>query len=215
MTTNTSRPVVTKRPCVGCPFSIRDKAVGLGYARRAEIAESLERGEYFWCHETVDYDEYDEDEDGDINPSPSKGAVCCAGATVIAYRDGGLPGYLRMCANFGSFNPDVLEADSAGMVPWSSFHEWRETATEIGEDEEERETCAVVGPGCLAPAGWMDGSRIVHGDTFVDDHCFACGEAMCTACAAEAMPDLCVECWDVAAAEIEEDRLETIGDTNG
>ena len=198
MTTKTSRLVVTKRPCVGCPFSNREKAVGLGYERRAEIAASLERGEHFWCHETVDYAV--EDDDGEVLPSPSRGAVCCAGATVIAYRDGGLPGYLRMCASFGSFNPDVLEADSAGMVPWDSFYEWRETALEIGEEEreeEERETCDVVGPGCLAPAGWMDGGRVVHGDTFVEDHCECCGAPMCEACTAEENPERCADCAEI------------------
>ena len=189
--------VVTARPCKGCPFSNRDKAVGLGFDRRAEIAEGLERGEHFWCHETIDYDD-DGDWDDEIpSPSPSRGAVVCAGATVIAYRDGGLPQYLRVAAGLGSFNPDVLEADSAGMVPWVSFLDWRETATAFGEDEEpERETCEIVNEGCEAPAGFMDGGRVVNGTVFVDDHCVYCGSAMCGTCASETDPERCAPCGD-------------------
>jgi len=40
-------------------------------------------------------------------------------------------------------------------------------------------------PGCLAPAGWLEGGSVVRGTTSADGECPTCGEPVCSECADE------------------------------
>lgn len=67
---------VTARPCPHCPF--RKNVPGfLSRYRAQEIADSLDRGQSFTCHETNDYD----DETGEAIVTTS--SLHCAGAALI------------------------------------------------------------------------------------------------------------------------------------
>jgi hypothetical protein len=69
------------RPCVECP-SRTDVPPYLTAARVREIERGLVRGE-FSCHETVDYDRWEDDDEGEPQYNPSGEEEHCAGALIL------------------------------------------------------------------------------------------------------------------------------------
>lgn len=100
-----------KRPCKKCPFR-RDIHPFLRRERAEEIAEALLSGLNFYCHETVDYDRWEhEDEEGG-----SEGEYCpdgeeqhCAGASMMLWRYGTPNQMMRICLRLNLLDPNVLE----------------------------------------------------------------------------------------------------------
>lgn len=72
------------RPCPECPFSTLPGAVRLGRARVIEILQAVTlQDASFPCHQTVDYDQDDDDEgDGRVTPASQH----CAGALIYLER---------------------------------------------------------------------------------------------------------------------------------
>jgi len=108
-----------KRPCARCPFRT-DITPYLRHARVQEIAESLERGAMFPCHETVDYA-------GDGEPVVGQRARWCAGAVIVMLKSDILDynQHARICMRLGTLNPDAM--DLSAPVPddldgWVDLH---------------------------------------------------------------------------------------------
>lgn len=97
------------RPCERCPFRT-DIQPYLRHKRVQEIAESLEDGAWFPCHETVKYTDEGE-------PIVGKGAQWCAGAVIVMLKSETLDynQFARVCMRTGSLNPDAM--DLSAPVP--------------------------------------------------------------------------------------------------
>lgn len=110
------------RPCGGCPF-IEGRFQGLAADRRAQIAESLRRGESFTCHRTIDYGA--DVEQGDR-------ARLCAGAVATLEASGEREPTIRQVARrLGVDVPDVaadgvttLDEWIAAGARWSRDDRW-------------------------------------------------------------------------------------------
>ena len=91
MTTAKAKPIErfrVRRPCEKCPFRT-DIPPFLTVARAHEIQTSIYRGDSFWCHETVDYDRW-EDDDGETADFYHAGSTesVCAGSIMVAGLEG-------------------------------------------------------------------------------------------------------------------------------
>lgn len=75
------------RPCAHCPFR-SDIRPFLTQERAAEIARALLSDQTFSCHETVDYDAMEADEDGETRYVTGKDEQHCAGAMIVLERQG-------------------------------------------------------------------------------------------------------------------------------
>jgi hypothetical protein len=110
-----------KRPCAKCPF-LRG-ATYLRKQRALEITTALLAGKVFWCHETVNYDE--EDEEGDPVPDTSRGKFC-VGALLTMENEGGAGCYenqmVRILHRIGSL-PDLGCMEGHDEV-FSSLLDW-------------------------------------------------------------------------------------------
>jgi hypothetical protein len=99
-----------KRPCKNCPFR-NDVGFFMTPERRAQIAEALTTGhQTFACHNTVDYDKWDEA--GEYRATG--GESHCAGALIVLAKEGVLweNQMLRLAAALRLFNPDILDMDA-------------------------------------------------------------------------------------------------------
>lgn len=159
------------RPCPKCPFRT-DVPPYLHGARAQEIATSLLRGADFPCHQTTVPDP--DDESQNIGTTESQ---FCAGALIMLEREEAPNQAMRFAERLGLYDPAKL--DMAAPVVGSAL----EFVRHHGEDEQEPETCSVCGPGCDAPAGWLEGGVVVPnldaGETFP---CDGCGEPVCGPC---------------------------------
>lgn len=72
-------------PCADCPF--RSDKPFRGLRRAPEIAESIEAGQEFYCHKTLDYT--------DGEPEVVNRTRACAGAAIVVENGGHRPSQLR------------------------------------------------------------------------------------------------------------------------
>jgi hypothetical protein len=162
-----------RRPCPHCPFRT-DIPPYLRGGRAQEIAESLARGGSFPCHRTtVD----DEEEDGELTVTDD--SQFCAGAILAMENGPGGPNQvLRIAERVGLYDASKLDrsAPVGTLLDFVRHHAG-------DDDEEESEPCAIAGPGCLAPAGYLIGGEVVpvveREPTRV---CEECSESICDAC---------------------------------
>lgn len=159
------------RPCANCPF----RTDGHGYLRaeRArEIARSLHGGAEFPCHVTTE----DTDEGGRVAVPTSH---FCAGALIALEREGQPNQMMRIAERLGIY--DASKLDMTSPVGTTKDFIARHT---IDEDMEEGEPCEICGPGCEAPAGWMEGGAVVRNvvEAGVTQWCDDCQTTHCGAC---------------------------------
>lgn len=162
---------VTRQPCANCPFRDNDLRASLGRERRAEIAQSLEAGDNFHCHATIDYSS-GEDE-GYVDPH---GSLSCSGAIAVLNRGGGSTQLQRIAERLGG-----QQATDPGteLVPYADLEHWVGTGESLGTGE----PCSVCGPSCEHPAGWGAGGGV--STNYVADaphQCWGCAEPVCDAC---------------------------------
>ena len=174
------------RPCENCPLR-NDRPGYLQVNRVQEIAESLGRGGSFPCHKTVDYDAADDW--GDEEWCPTGEESQCAGAEIFLAHQGTSTQMSRIAGRLGV---PVAELDMEAPV----FKSTDEMMAAQPDYEEPGETCSVVGPSCVAPAGYMVGGVVTSGTDYIDTYCTECGEPVCEECFAE--DGMCLNCaeWD-------------------
>jgi len=188
-------PIITAAPCAKCPFR-KDVPIYLTAGRRQEIARALVEGSDFHCHNTVDYDTDELDDDGFDVPSTDNASLCSGAMTALDV-SGGSNQNLRIAMRLGLYDPAV-SADHADKV-WR-LDEWvrlAEGATGDEPDEvEEGDCCAIVNENCEAPAGFMGSNGgIVVGTDYVDTYCSGCGDPVCDSCLAIPAPyPMCPYC---------------------
>ena len=165
-------------PCAKCPF--RAEYVGdsdyLRPGRRRGIVNDIEAGGDFPCHNTVDYDAQPEDFDGDGLTRTGSEAPC-AGLDLVMLRAREAHQELRIRIGLKVVDPDRLLADNADVKLWA----YPDIQTDGLDDVE---PCNVVGPGCTAPAGFLVGGSVQHGEESAEHICVACGDPVCDACSA-------------------------------
>lgn len=166
----TSAPYRLVRPCSNCPFRL-DVPPYLRPERATEIARSVAGGAEFYCHKTT---KLVEDDDGNAEMEIAANSQVCAGSLILMAKAGGENQMARIATRLGLLDLDLLDMDAP--VP-SSWAEWQERFV-----EEEGETCAIVGPGCEAPAGYLESGSVIAGTDYVDTRCSCCGEPVCEAC---------------------------------
>lgn len=94
-----------KKPCVSCPF-VRAHEFHLHPERIEEIRDN--RGE-FACHNTVDYDSWDDEEDEDGLDRDRSGEQHCVGHLIVQWSDWeGFNTAQAMAARMGMFDPHAL-----------------------------------------------------------------------------------------------------------
>lgn len=116
-----------KKPCKGCPFRKGEGAVRLTEGRVHEVWRSAtHNGPMFQCHNTVDYDssDFDDEELGVV----SKGeAQHCLGAVIAGVNSGDGPNqYARVCAQLKLL--DVAAVEACADEVFSSEEEMLATA---------------------------------------------------------------------------------------
>lgn len=165
-------PTVLKAPCAKCPFR-SDVPIYLRAGRREDIARSLHRGEHFTCHEHT-------------GPECDRHGPECVGARKAIALDGGSTQMGRIEERLGMVDLDELAERGADVWPlstWPLVPEGETAATWDLDDAEDVEPCTTSNPGCLAPAGWLEGGSVVRGTTSADGECPTCGEPVCSECA--------------------------------
>jgi hypothetical protein len=169
--------------------------VYLHVGRRADIAHGLVDGRDFYCHETVGYD--NEDDDGETVPD-TMDAVICAGAAKSLLAAGGSTQMMRIAERLGLADLDVTA--ERGPDVWD-LNLWTEIEMgSTGDDwqyaeEAEVETCNTVNDGCLAPAGFLGSNGgVVRGAEAADGRCAECDEPLCSNCADS--KGRCIMCTD-------------------
>lgn len=188
------RRLLRARPCSKCPFR-KDVPVYLRLDRRRQIANSLVvDGQEFWCHETTDWT--DEEIEGDDEYTQKGREEICAGAAISLHRDGGSTQLMRIAERISNVDLDKMTAKFPDVWTVREFMSLAEGSTAdaivIEEDVADIETCSVVGPDCLAPAGYLGtGGGVVHGTEAAENRCSLCGEPVCDNCMDG---DVCLDC---------------------
>lgn len=101
--------------CKHCPFRTNVPNY-LNRRRKEDIATSLERGEEFVCHKTVDYSCSD---DGD-NADTQENSRACAGARSVAHKEGVVSQMEQIATRLG-FTVAVPQSDN---LTYNTFTEW-------------------------------------------------------------------------------------------
>lgn len=109
-------PFAAVRPCKHCPFRT-DIAPFLRPERAREIADSLERGDDFPCHSTVDYGE---DSDGQ-ETADTGNAARCAGAMIICEKQDRPTQAMRIGERLGLYDRHALDM---GAPVYGTLQEW-------------------------------------------------------------------------------------------
>lgn len=112
-------PFAAVRPCKHCPFRT-DIAPFLRPERAREIADSLDRGEDFLCHKTVDYHDGDGCEIADTSSAAS-----CAGAMIICETQNRPTQAMRIGERLGLYDRHALDMDAPvydDFPQWVSAH---------------------------------------------------------------------------------------------
>lgn len=174
------------RPCPKCPFRT-DVGPYLRPERTTEIATSIQQGGAFACHETTVYEETDDDSGfGEMVDGPD--SKVCAGSLIVMEKMGQPNQDARIAERQGFYDPTRLDM---GAPVVDSFVDWQQR--HLTEEEQERETCAVVGPDCEAPAGYSAGGGVViNTETWAENECSGCGQQVCDACLTES--GNCLDC---------------------
>jgi hypothetical protein len=116
-----------KKPCDSCPF-VRGHAFPLLPERVQEIRDN--RGE-FPCHQTVDYDSWDDDDDDGASRDQAH-EVHCVGHLIVQWSDwGGFNQLQAMAARFGLFDPQALPTPAEADV----FATWDEMIVRMRETQ--------------------------------------------------------------------------------
>jgi hypothetical protein len=96
-------------PCPMCPFRT-DIRPFLRKDRAREIADALTRQQQtFQCHNTVDYNNTDEDGHGNER---TKNAQHCAGAMIVLEKMEQPNQMMRICERLGAYDRRTLEMDA-------------------------------------------------------------------------------------------------------
>ena len=177
------------KPCKKCPFRT-DVPPYLNAARVGEIATSIQQGGPFHCHETTVPS--DDGESMEVGPDSS----VCAGSIIVMEKMGQPNQHLRIAERLGLYDPKRMHMDSPVHDSWVAVqrhHGGRD------EEEEQGQTCEVVGPGCEAPAGYMVNGAVVEGTEYVEGECSECGRPVCDACSTVVARygddvTVCIEC---------------------
>jgi hypothetical protein len=109
-----------KEPCNNCPFVIAH-GFHLSMARVRELEEAADG--CFPCHQTVDYDSWDEYEDPDGDCRDRSKEVHCLGHLILQWNEWKAFGKVAaMAARMGMFKPEELPTAYAAGV----FESWEE-----------------------------------------------------------------------------------------
>lgn len=106
-----------KRPCKDCPFA-DPNTLFLSVERKEEIANSLQAGAHFMCHNTFEWTD-DEDE----TPMYTPRSQFCAGAIILLEKEETPHQFLRIAERINQYHPDTL---NHSLVPWETFDDWVE-----------------------------------------------------------------------------------------
>lgn len=186
-------------PCRDCPFLAKFDTPGgrefLRPGRRAEFINGmLAGGADFPCHKTAELVEADDGEttDGFVAGPDS---LACAGARLVLLRAERSSNMMRVEERLGLFDPEAFLDRNRRADVWT----YGAIVDETDEDDE-IETCEVVGLGCEAPAGFVVGDGVQRGTVAAEYYCWSCGLAVCGACS-EDHPDrpgerLCADCGE-------------------
>ncbi len=166
-----------RKPCEKCPFRTDVKPYLSGPERAQEIVESLGDGG-FPCHATVSYDDYDDYGDDESPRVSSPGEQFCAGALVMLEKVDRPGQAMRIAERLGLYDRTKLKMDSPVYGSPEKFIRAQ------ARGREEFGSCSVCGPGCEAPAGYMNGCTVVATPNYekLENHCEECGEPICNAC---------------------------------
>ena len=111
-----------KKPCDSCPFVAAHKFM-LSPARVEELEAHADGG--FPCHQTVDYNSWDECEDPDGLCRDRSKEVHCLGHLILQWNEwNGFGNMAALAARMGMFKPEELPTSEAAGV----FGTWQEMA---------------------------------------------------------------------------------------
>lgn len=113
-------PFAAVRPCKHCPFR-SDITPYLKPERAREIADSLDRGEDFPCHQTVTYGE----EDG-LETADTGNAARCAGALIICEKTDRPTQAMRIGERLGLYDRNALDMAAPvydTLADWVTAHQ--------------------------------------------------------------------------------------------
>lgn len=109
-------PFAAVRPCKHCPFR-NDITPFLRPERAADIAASLQRGEDFPCHSTVDYSQ--------TSAGDASNAARCAGAMIICEKTDRPTQAMRIGERLGLYDRNALDMNAPvydGFTEWVDAH---------------------------------------------------------------------------------------------
>lgn len=167
-------------PCGNCPFR-KDVAAYIRPERGREIRASLERGEMFPCHKTVDYSN---DSDGTVTAD----STFCGGALALLEKDsvGGHGAMDNQMVRWLTRLPDIKHSITLDEIDKATVPDsWDEWFAHLGEDQDTGlEYCDAAGEDCENPCGYGGYGGISHNEDppACDIQCYACGHSVCGAC---------------------------------
>lgn len=183
-------PYTVTTPCSNCPFRT-DVAPYLRPERAMEISQSLNRGEDFTCHKTLETDCEGDTVIGNRSRT-------CAGSMILLEKMDRPTQGMRIGERLGMYSRENLDMDAP---VYDSLFEWVDSfAPET--DSSAAPHCDVVGPHCTDPAGYMDGNGVTANMApgHSENECPACGKNVCDECMAPE-PDedgnmVCLYCFE-------------------
>lgn len=116
--------------CKHCPFRT-DVPNYLNRRRKEDIATSLERGEEFVCHKTVDYSCSDDTDSDSSNHDTQENSRACAGARSVAHKEGVVSQMEQIATRLG-FTVAQPQSDN---ITYGSFKEWINSETKAGDTD--------------------------------------------------------------------------------
>lgn len=120
-------PFTLTEPCAHCPFRC-DRTPYLREDRAEEIAASITGGDWFPCHQTVDYYDPDDDNPDDLGVSTGWRARVCAGALIVLEREGADPQFTQIGERLGLYVREALNMSApvfSSMAEWARAHRGR------------------------------------------------------------------------------------------
>lgn len=105
--------------CKHCPFRT-DVPNYLDRRRKEDIAASLERGEEFVCHKTVDYSDNDDVDNTAENQDSQENSRACAGARSVAHKEGVVSQMEQIATRLGF----TVAQPQSGNITYDSFEKW-------------------------------------------------------------------------------------------
>lgn len=162
------------KPCPKCPFRT-DVPAYLNGPRAQEIVHSIVgQQQQFPCHQTTEHDD-------DSEYVPGDGEQHCAGAMILLEKIEQPNQLMRISERCGIYDANKLDMTQPVFDTPEEF-----IRHHGGVDEDHvAETCDIVDADCLAPAGWMEGSVIVHNEFpegEVTECPHGCGNMVCENC---------------------------------